>query len=195
VSRDIDRYLDPARTPIPRLLEDGFYHRHLTGFLSVFPAEQMMVLLYDDIRRRPAEIFRGVCGYLGIDEAVAPQAVERRVKDKDIAVVPPSARRLLGPLKELVQPWRETRAFGAIRSLIARRLRYPPLTPELRARLAAHYAEEVGRLSQLIGRDLSMWNDEGAGSPRATDPARVGHAAWKPPALQAAEPSGTRPAA
>jgi hypothetical protein len=36
VSRDIDRYLDPARTPIPRLLEDGFYHRHLTGFLGVF---------------------------------------------------------------------------------------------------------------------------------------------------------------
>jgi Sulfotransferase domain len=195
VSRDIDRYLDPARTPIPRLLEDGFYHRHLTGFLSVFPAEQMMVLLYDDIRRRPAEIFRGVCGYLGIDEAVAPQAVERRVKDKDIPVVPPSARRLLAPLKELMQPWRETRAFGAIRSLIARRLRYPPLTPELRERLTAHYAADVARLSELIGRDLSMWKAESAGSPRAADPARVGHCTWKPPAIQATEPSGTRPAA
>ena len=36
VSRDIERYLDPARTPIPRLLDDGFYHRHLTNFLVCF---------------------------------------------------------------------------------------------------------------------------------------------------------------
>jgi hypothetical protein len=154
-----------------------------------------MVLLYDDIRRRPAEIFRGVCDYLGIDDAVGPHAVERRVKDKEIPVVPPSARRLLAPLKELVQPWRETRAFGAIRSLIARRLRYPPLTPELRERLAAHYAEDVARLSELIGRDLTMWRADGAGSPRAAEAPRVGHATWKPPALQPTEPSGTRPAA
>lgn len=176
VSRDIERFLDPARTPIPRLLEDGFYHRHLTNYLGVFPAEQVMVLLYDDIRRRPAEVFREVCGHLGIDDTVAPQAVERRVKDKDIPVVPPSARRMLAPLKQLVQPWRQTRSFGAIRSLIARRLRYPPLTPELRERLAAHYTDDVARLSGLLGRDLSMWMAESGGAPRV-DPPRADHAA------------------
>ena len=126
---------------------------------------------------------------------MAPQAVERRVKDKDVPVVPPSARRVLAPLKELVQPWRETRVFDTIRSLIARRLRYPPLTPELRERLVAHYAADVARLSELIGRDLSMWTANSAGSPRAADPVRVGHAAWKPPAPPRAEPSGTRPVA
>ena len=54
--------------------------------------------------------------------------------------------------------------------MIARRLRYPPLTPELRERLAAHYAEDVARLSELIGRDLSMWTADSAGPPRAADP-------------------------
>jgi hypothetical protein len=177
VSKDIERYLDPARTPIPRLLEDGFYHRHLVNFMRVFPAAQIQVLLYDDIRARPAQVFRDVCGYLGIDDTVAPQAVERRVKDKDIPVVPPSARRVLAPLKRLVQPFRQTRVFDAIRSLIARRLRYPPLTPELRERLTAHYADDVARLSELLGRDLSMWMAESGGAPRDVDPPRVGHAA------------------
>lgn len=195
VSTDIARHLDPERTPIPRLLEDGFYHRHLTNFLRVFPSGQIKILLYDDIRRRPAEIFRDVCGYLGIDDAVAPQAVERRVKDKDIPVVPPGARRALAPLKELVAPWRETRAFGALRSLIARRLQYPPLTPELRERLAAHYAADVARLSELLGRDLSMWTAAGGGVPQAADAPPLGHAAWEPPATPSAAAGGARPAA
>ena len=154
-----------------------------------------MVLLYDDIRERPAAIFRDVCGYLGIDEAVAPQAVERRVKDKDVPVVPPSARRMLAPLKELVEPWRQTRAFGAIRALIARRLQYPPLTPELRGRLAAHYADDVERLSKLLGRDLSMWTADSTAGPRAVGPTRLGPAGWQAPAIPSEEPSGTRPAA
>src|SRR5690606_453804 len=136
VGRDIERYLDPTRTPIPRLLEDGFYHRHLMSFLGRFPAQQLLVLLYDDIRARPAEVFRQVCGYLGIDDTIAPQAIGNRVKDKDVPVVPPSARRMLAPLKPLVAPWRQTGLFGALRSLVARRLHYPPLTPELRERLA-----------------------------------------------------------
>ena len=195
VSTEIARYLDPQRTPIPRLLEDGFYHRHLTNFLRVFPAEQVKILLYDDIRQRPSEIFRDVCGYLGIDDAVAPQAVERRVKDKDIPVVPPAARRVLAPLKAMVAPWRETRAFGVLRSLIARRLHYPPLTPELRARLAAHYAADVARLSELLGRDLSMWTAASVSAPHATDAPPVGHAAWGRPAMPGAGTGGTRPAA
>ena len=74
VSKDIERYLDPARTPIPRLLEDGFYHRHLTSFLSVFPADHLKVVLYDDIRERPHQVFREVCEYLRID-TIAPQTV------------------------------------------------------------------------------------------------------------------------
>ena len=157
VGRDIERYLDPARTPIPRLLEDGFYHRHLMNYGRAFAPAQIKVLLYDDIRERPRQVFREVCEYLGIDDGIAPEAVQRRVKDKEVPVVPPSARRLLAPLKTFVKPYRQTRAFVAIRSLIARRLRYPSLTSELRQRLARYYADDIAGLSELLGRDLSHW--------------------------------------
>ncbi|MGH6898904.1 MAG: sulfotransferase family protein [Geminicoccaceae bacterium] len=162
VTRDVGRYLDARHTPISRLLEDGFYHRHLMRFMDVFPAAQIKILLYDDIRERPGEVFREVCGHLGIDDTIAPQTVARRVKDKETPVVPPRARRLLAPLKAIVQPYRQTRAFVTVRSLIARRLRYPPLTPELRQRLEAHYADDVARLGELLGRDLSIWRSGGA---------------------------------
>jgi Sulfotransferase domain len=184
VGKDIERYLDAARTPIPRLLEDGFYHRHLMNFMRVFSCAQIQILLYDDIRRRPSEVFRDVCGYLGIDDKVAPQSVERRVKDKDTPVIPPAARRVLAPLKELVRPYRQTRTFGAVRSVFARTLRYPPLTPALRERLAAFYAEDVAGLSALLGRDLSMWFADRDSAPRHADraPLPAGHAALAQPA-------------
>jgi hypothetical protein len=180
VTRDVGRYLDAKRTPIPRLLEDGFYYRHLMRFMGVFPSEQIKILLYDDIRQRPGEVFRDVCGHLGIDDTIAPQAVERRVKDKETPVVPPRARRLLAPLKAIVEPYRQTRAFVAARSLIARSLRYPPLTPELRRSLETYYADDVAHLAGLLGRDLSIWR---AGSAR--DDAAPGPA----PAAVASEPA------
>ena len=171
VSRDLRRYLDARQTPVPRLLEDGFYHRHLMRYLGVFPSEQIKILLYDDIRARPGQIFREVCDYLGIDGSIAPQTVAQRVKDKATPVVPPRARRLLAPLKALVGPYRETGAFVAARSLIARQLRYPPLTPELRQRLETHYADDVGRLAELLGRDLSIWRAGGAADATPLEPA------------------------
>jgi hypothetical protein len=72
-------------------------------------------------------------------------------------VVPPAARRLLAPLKGIVQPYRRTRFFVAVRSLIARRLRYPPLTPDLRQRLEAYYATDIACLAEMLQRDLSIW--------------------------------------
>jgi hypothetical protein len=182
VSTDIDRYLDPARTPIPRLLDHGFYHGQLMNFMRVFPPEQIRILLYDDIRRRPSHVFADVCGFLGIDDTVAPQSGESRIKDKATAVIPPAARRLLAPLKELVAPYRQTRAFVAVRGLFARTLRYPPLTPALRERLAALYAEDIARLSELLGRDLSIWRaaatrDDAGHAEAGDDPARIDAAA------------------
>jgi hypothetical protein len=180
VTKDIDRYLDPARTPIPRLLDDGFYHRHLMSFMRVFPPAQIRVLLYDDIRRRPGEVFREVCGFLALDHTISPHSVERRIKDKDTPVIPPSARRLLAPLKALVRPYRQTRAFVAVRSLLARTLRYPPLTPELRARLATLYAEDIAGLAELLGRDLSSWlraDPDDAARRAAVDPLPNGQTA------------------
>lgn len=182
VSRDIGRYLDARRTPIPRLLDDGLYHRHLMNFRRVFPPEQIQVLLYDDIRARPGEVFGAVCDFLGIDATVVPKTVDHRVKDKETPVVPPVARRLLAPLKGIVQPYRQARAFVVVRSLIARRLSYPPLTPELRRRLEAHYAGDTARLAELLGRDLSIWRSSSAERDVARDdadakaPERVGRA-------------------
>ena len=89
---------------------------------------------------------------------------------------------LMAPLKGIVEPYRQTPPFVALRSLIARSLRYPPLAPELRRRLATYYAADVARLAELLGRDLSIWACGSAAGGAAmggagVDAVAAGHAA------------------
>jgi hypothetical protein len=41
--------------------------------------------------------------------------------------------------------------------MVARELRYPPLSHDLRARLVDFYASDVDQLGHMLGRDLSGW--------------------------------------
>ena len=157
VGRDLARYLDPARTPVPRLLEDGLYFRHLSAFLQRFPAAQLKVVLYDDIRSDPAPVYRAVCAHIGVEPEADVARLARPIKTRNAIVVPPLARRLLAPLKRAVQPYRAHPAFRFARSLIARRLDYPELTPRLRLQLAEYYRADVLALEQLLERDLGAW--------------------------------------
>ncbi len=166
VGRDLARYLQPGRTPLPRLLEDGLYFRHVSAFLELFPRGQLEVILYDDIRRDPGPVFRSVCAHLGIERRADAELLSQRVKDKETPVVPPLARRILAPMKVPIQPLRQSRAFRFARSLIARRLDYPTLTPALRDQLADYYRDDVGALSKFLERDLTGWLSGGSATAR-----------------------------
>lgn len=155
---DIDRYLDPDRTPIPRLLHDGLYYRHLCTYLDLFDAEQIKVTIYDDVERTPEPLLRGILDHIGIGGPIKTDALRRRAKDREAARMPRPVRRYLAtPLKGVVAPIRHTRAFRSVRALMARPTRYPPLTETLRARLADYYRADVEALSGLLSRDLGEW--------------------------------------
>ncbi|WP_312846865.1 sulfotransferase domain-containing protein [Stappia sediminis] len=156
-SGDIERYLDPDRTPIPRLLNDGRYHTHLTRYLDFFPPDQVLVTIYEEMERDPAGVLRSISRHVGVDDPVIPQDIGKRAKARDTAMLPLGVRRLLGPMKGVVAPFRHTSAFKSARALLAKPNRYPPLTEPIRARLAAYFQPETERLARLLGRDLDEW--------------------------------------
>lgn len=159
VRDDPEYYLDRTASDQPRFLEDGLYHRHLSRFLDHFPREQIEVLLYEDVRERPAEVVEIVCNHIGIAPRVVPEAVAARLNDSESPLLPLSLRRLLQPIKAAVQPFRGQPWFEAARSTLARPMHYPPLTDDLRRRLGDYYARDIEKLGPLIGRDLTPWLD------------------------------------
>ncbi|MCF3641806.1 sulfotransferase domain-containing protein [Rhizobium sp. TRM95111] len=157
VGRDIEQYLDPRVADGGRFLNGGLYYRQLCGFLEVFPADRFLILLFEDIRTQPQRQLDMVGAFLKLEGDLAIPPAEEKVKDKTQAVIGPHLRRILSPLKPLVKPIRQTGAFAAVRSLVAKELNYPALKPDLRSRLIEYYAGEVEQLGKSTGRDFSPW--------------------------------------
>jgi hypothetical protein len=156
VDGDVDRHLDGARASERRFLEDGLYGRHLRRFLDYFPAGQIKVILHDEIKRDPAEVTADVLHMLDLPPLAGDDVrIAQRMNDGASAIVPLALRRLPAPVKRLATPLRGTRLFESARSLIARPVRYPPLSDDTRKRLADFYRDDVEQLGRTLGAILA----------------------------------------
>jgi len=145
------------------------YVDQLRRYDALFPAEQMLVLIYDDFRARNDETVRSVLRFLQVDESP-----EIAVQDANPTIAMRSQRlddllytlsfgqgRAAGALKRGItaltpQPLRR-RALKALQ----RKVVYtapPPPDEELMRQLRRRFKGEVDALSEYLGRDLvKLW--------------------------------------
>jgi hypothetical protein len=157
VSRDVSLYLDPRNGGDNRFLAGGFYARQLQPYFDLFGKERIHVTTYEAIWKDPSGHVARVRRFLGLPELEYRMEMPAKVKDKTEPMLPAGLRRNLQFIKPAVAPWRQTIAFRALRSLMAREVNYAPLTPGLRARLTEYYSRDVETLSRQTGEDLSEW--------------------------------------
>ncbi len=150
----IERHFQPDSPFGDRFLKGGRYGHHLDLIDELFPDGQILILVYDDVLRRPNDHLERVRTFLDLP-ALTP--IEGRVKDKTDAILPLPVRRALKGLKPAVAPFRDHRWFAWARNLFARELRYPPLTGDLHAWLRDYYADDIQTLGKRLGRDLTPW--------------------------------------
>lgn len=152
-----EEYFDRATTSQPRFLDDGLYARHLSRWLDLFDRSRIHVLLFEDVKQRPRETVEAVCDHIGAPRHFATSIERQRINDGSAKFLPLPIRTALAPLKGTVAPLRQNSVFRGVRSLFAREVRYPPLSPDARARLQDFYADDVQQLSAMLGRDLDHW--------------------------------------
>ncbi|WP_297845226.1 sulfotransferase [uncultured Roseibium sp.] len=156
VSRNIEDHLDPAKAAGQRFINDGRYALHLRRFYDLFPPEQILLLLFEDIRRQPENQLAHLATHIGHEAPLAPP-VDSKVKDKNAAIVPLPLRKVLKPFRPVLDGVRHTRPMRVLRDAVARPQEYPPLSPDLEKRLQDFFAPEVSELEQRIGRPLDVW--------------------------------------
>ena len=144
---------------LPRFLEDGLYHRHLSRFLDAFPRDNIALLLHEDIRSAPQDAITRVCTHVGVVPRIVAAEVGARVNAGETPLLPLGLRRALAPMKQIAAPLRHLAAFKAAHRLLARSPRYPPLTHDLRCRLRDFYAADIEKLGAIVDRDVSGWLD------------------------------------
>jgi len=161
--------LSEALEEFPELLAEPSYAEHLETWFELFDHSQIRVLLYDDLRASPKEFAREVFDFLGVstpdsidyDRVVNSSTQPRSYLVSRVVRVGKNAARkagfvgLVGTVKRNQRVW----------NLLYRPtdpVEKPRLSEADHARLAPRFREEIGRLSALIGRDLSAWEKDWA---------------------------------
>lgn len=142
----------------------SFYYAQLRRYLDVFDESQLKAYLYDDLVADPVGLVRSVFGFLGVDPTFAADVSLRHNKSG----LPKSTRlhRFLtrrNPVKSafgrLLPNMRKRASMRHTIStrLIGTNLAKPPIPPEVSRQLIDTFREDVLKVQDLIGRDLSAW--------------------------------------
>lgn len=141
----------------------GLYAEQLERVYSVFPKEQVHVVLLEDLKKKPQEIVTGLLKVTGLEQV----ALEGVGKKHNTSAVPKSqlvARFMAGknPVKSIAKALVPRRLRDKMRKKVGKmnqqQFTPPPMNPDTRARLAETFREPNERLSALLDRDLSHWN-------------------------------------
>jgi len=162
-----DRRAGRRLPPGPINLEN-LYYRHsvhfaeqLERYFEVFGRDRVHVMLYDDLRRDPETVIRGVLEFLGVDATLAaapPKANESRKVRSPLVQRLIFAPKILLPLAPMLRNVPFVRAVRTkMLEMNSEAMPRPPMDPVLRAQLTEEFTPEIERLGRLIGRDLSAW--------------------------------------
>ncbi len=122
------------------------YAEKLQRYFSVFGRDRVHAIVFDDFASDPARVYRDTLEFLGVDPGFVPEL--------DIAKATQLIRtKVLRQLVNTPQLIRDKMRGGGKRHTVPR----TGPSPELRRRLRAACAPDVGALGELIGRDLSAW--------------------------------------
>jgi len=146
--------------------KNGYYHAQLTDYYALFPREQIKVVLHEDLRDTPQALLRDLFRFLDVAENFAPE-----IRRSNVTLTPKNRRlhQLATHPTQVEERAKFLPAF-AQRTLVSGLQRVdsqfnlappPLLDPETRACLTEEYREDILKLQELIGRDLSLWLTRG----------------------------------
>ena len=139
----------------PQFIEEGLYFEHLSRYLNLFDRNQLLVLLFDDLKADGAAFMRRIYSFLEVDPefqwALASQKLSTSASQKRNA-----RSKVLFYMRKASRALRLDRVADSIDK--ANRVDLPPMDPQTREwLLREHYAAEIERLEELIDRDLGTW--------------------------------------
>lgn len=141
----------------------------LSRVYALFPHEQVRVIFYEDFATDTAAVYQDTLDFLDVptDGRTTFERINQNKKHNnrvlaDFIERPPEfLTRPYLKLKKLVGL--EEKSLGALegmRSANSSKTHRAPLSPNLRAEIAAHYRSDIQKLASLTGRDLSHWHDD-----------------------------------
>jgi Sulfotransferase family len=162
-------------------LRQGKYGEQLEHLYTLIPREQVLLLMYRDLRERPIEAVDQVCAFLGVSTgavagvpaanvtAQTSHSLVNRVLRNVVRHGGAVDHRLPGPLQRAVS--------GRAERLLQREQgRRVPLAARERAELLPYFEADTALLEDLTGLSFAHWRNPGNGETRASSTSGAGSA-------------------
>ncbi len=163
-STSFDEYMKSEES----VLQQGVYVEQLERYYTLFPKEQILVLIYEDIKKNPVTFMKRIYQFLEVDDTFVSSMVHSEI---NVARTPKVV--LIERMMHHVAEWLRKNGFDRVVHYV-RKAHIPDVVrimntkegksesaalPYDRDMLASYFQKDVTRLSTLIGRDMNAeWN-------------------------------------
>jgi hypothetical protein len=157
----------PSTVRVPEFLQYGpaaMLGAQVRRVYEHVPAEQVKVLVFDDLRADAGAVYRDTLEFLGVPDdgrSEFPRVNENKVHQS--AAVARLTQRPPGPLLAVARGVKRVArverlgVLDRVRRSNRQVARRPEITPAFAQELRDHFRDDVAELGALIGRDLSAW--------------------------------------
>lgn len=134
----------------------GTYIQYINRYLELFDANQLLILLFDDLRDDPLKFYRTCFEFLEIDPAFHSAEMDTAFNPSSVwdnflynwFFNHPATQRFLPAKSKRLVFWGKQRRF-----------QYPPMDQATKQRLIQFFAPWNRELANFLGRDLSHWSE------------------------------------
>jgi hypothetical protein len=138
-------------------LELGLYSAEVKRYLDRFSWKNVHVVLYDDFQKQQATVLAQIFDFIGVDSNFSPDTSQRYL-------VPRVPRSLgFGYFLKKHQVWqraakmRPSPCRSIVKKLLVRPAGATAVNPRDREFLLDYYRDDIRKLADLLGRDLTAW--------------------------------------
>jgi hypothetical protein len=154
----------------PSFLAKSLYSSQIKDIYNLFPKENVLICLFDDIEKCPKSFFKNVCRFLSVEESFMPKIINTKKNISSMSSLqsvinlPRLQKKLLSTrAAPLIHSMKKSTTFAYIKNLIYRWSNsatnlniYSELSYEIRQSVI----EDIQKLEVETGLDLSTWRNK-----------------------------------
>ncbi len=157
-------------------IEKGLYYKYISKYLAIFPEKQILITIYEDIKKNPLKFIQQIYTFLGIDPNYIPGIINKKsnitAKNKRCIPILPKIYTNCSKKLNASNPGKCTIKFlkiigvkYIINTILSYNIKHKNLKPikkptislSAKRQLLNFYKEDIRNLENFLKRDLSIW--------------------------------------
>jgi len=151
---------EEAITKEPEFIRRSFYTEYVREYIEKFPRQNILIGIYDDLKKSPEKFIAKVYTFLGVNNEFVPENLHRKVDSEKIKIVTDVRNKFISSNKVFNKIYIFSKILK-INKIIKKIFLYTTKEPKIKEKtqvyLKSLFKQDVENLEQLIGIKLDSW--------------------------------------